>query len=92
MRFLYNVELEYVRALISNNLYTFFKRFWKIIKCYLLNFHIRTKFLVPAAEMPATEDLHIEAFIMMTSWNGYIFRVTGHLCGEFTGHRWIPRT
>ena len=23
-------------------------------------------------------------------WN--IFRVTGPLCGEFTGHRWIPRT
>ena len=21
-----------------------------------------------------------------------IFRVTGHLCGEFTGHRWIPLT
>ena len=21
-----------------------------------------------------------------------VFRVTGHLCGEFTGHRWIPRT
>ena len=21
-----------------------------------------------------------------------LFRVTGHLCGEFTGHRWIPRT
>ena len=30
--------------------------------------------------------------IMMTSSNGNIFRVTGHLCGEFTGHRWIPRT
>ena len=29
---------------------------------------------------------------MMTSWNGNIFRVTGHLCGEFTSHRWIPRT
>ena len=29
---------------------------------------------------------------MMTSSNGYIFRVTGPLCGEFTGHRWIPRT
>ena len=28
--------------------------------------------------------------IMMTSSNGNIFRVTGHLCGEFTGHRWIP--
>ena len=23
---------------------------------------------------------------MMTSLNGNIFRVTGHLCGEFTGH------
>ena len=30
--------------------------------------------------------------LMMTSSNGNIFRVTGHLCGEFTGHRWIPRT
>ena len=29
--------------------------------------------------------------VMMTSSNGYIFRVTGPLCGEFTGHRWIPR-
>ena len=23
--------------------------------------------------------------------NGNIFRVTGHLCDEFTGHQWIPR-
>ena len=30
--------------------------------------------------------------VMMTSWNGNIFRVTGPLCGEFTGHRWIPLT
>ena len=29
---------------------------------------------------------------MMTSWNGNIFRVTGHLCGEIPGPRWIPRT
>ena len=26
----------------------------------------------------------------MTSSNRNIFRVTGPLCGEFTGHRWIP--
>ena len=26
----------------------------------------------------------------MESFN--IFRVAGHLCGEFTGHRWIPST
>ena len=30
-------------------------------------------------------------FHMMTLSNGNIFRVTGLLCGEFIGHRWIPR-
>ena len=29
---------------------------------------------------------------MMTSWNGNIFRVIGHLCGKFTVHLWIPLT
>ena len=29
---------------------------------------------------------------MMTSSNGNNFRVTGPLCGEFTGDRWIPLT
>ena len=29
---------------------------------------------------------------MMTSSNGNTFRVIGHLRGEFTGPRWIPRT
>ena len=28
----------------------------------------------------------------MTSSDGNICRVTGHLCGEFTDHRWIPLT
>ena len=32
------------------------------------------------------------AKFMMTLSNGNIFRVTGPLCGEFTGHRWIPLT
>ena len=31
-------------------------------------------------------------YCMVTSSNGNIFRVTGHLCGEFTGPRWIPCT
>ena len=30
--------------------------------------------------------------LMITSSNENIFRVTGHLCGEFTGLRWIPST
>ena len=34
--------------------------------------------------------LHNTLFSMMTSSNGNIFRVTGHLCGKFTGPRWIP--
>ena len=29
---------------------------------------------------------------IMTSSNGNIFRVTVHLCGDFTGLWWIPRT
>ena len=31
-------------------------------------------------------------YIMMTSSTGNIFRATGPLWGEFTGHRWIPLT
>ena len=34
---------------------------------------------------------HLPPF-MMTSSNGNIFRATGHLCGEFTGPRWLPYT
>ena len=30
-------------------------------------------------------------FYGMMSSNANIWRITGHLCGEFTGHRWIPR-
>ena len=29
----------------------------------------------------------LDGSLMMTSSNGNIFRVTGHLCGEFTGSR-----
>ena len=35
-------------------------------------------------------ELFVASVIMMTSSNGSIFLVTGPLCGEFTGHRWIP--
>ena len=31
-------------------------------------------------------------YVMTTSSNGNIFRVTDPLCGVFTGHRWIPLT
>ena len=38
-------------------------------------------------DMIIAERIH-----MMTSSNGNIFRVTCHLCWEFTGHRWISHT
>ena len=37
-------------------------------------------------------EFHWNFVSMMTSSNGNIFRVTGHLCGEFTCPRWIPHT
>ena len=37
-------------------------------------------------------DAYARGVLMMTSSNGNIFRVTGPLCGEITGHRWIPLT
>ena len=33
-----------------------------------------------------------KSLCMMMSSNGNSFRVSGPLCGEFTGHRWIPLT
>ena len=50
----------------------------------------------PCRSVQSTDRLLGDAMIMirsmMTSSNGNIFRVTGQLCGEFTGPRWIPRT
>ena len=40
----------------------------------------------------STKDGKSIAGYMMTSSNGNIVRITGHLCGEFTGPRGIPHT
>ena len=37
-------------------------------------------------------DLNTQQWSMLTPSNGNSFRVTGLLCGEFTGHRWFPNT
>ena len=42
--------------------------------------------LMSAESFENTRKIHDDVI----KW--YIFRVTGHLCGEFTGHWWIPRT
>ena len=43
-------------------------------------------------EGPPILSLKSLIYFMMTSSNENIFRVTGHLCGEFTGHLRIPHT
>ena len=55
-------------------------------KSLIINFE---KWLWPQWNVQDSEDRHD---YMMTSSNGNIFRITGPLCGEFTGERWIPRT
>ena len=46
-----------------------------------LHWFIRTQF---------TSIAHAQ--LMITSSKGNVFRITGPLCGKFTGHRWIPLT
>ena len=41
---------------------------------------------------PRWMPYYLPDWCMMTSSNGNFFRITGHLCGDFTGHPWIPRT
>ena len=62
--------------------------------------NIATSFITSTSEMPLAliDNFHfglcriLSTNTMMTSSNGNIFRVTGPLCGEFTGDRWIPLT
>ena len=62
----------------------------------LLNITLILCFVVQLS--PSNNSLFLSAYAlqiqvdMMTSSNGIIFLVTGLLCVEFTGHRWIPRT
>ena len=49
--------------------------------------------IVAKCRLPYVDFVHCYPHpFMMTSSNGNIFRVTGPLWGEFTGHRWIPLT
>ena len=53
--------------------------------------HIRI-FTLLCGESTTKPSTRVTVNFMITSSNGNIFRVTGPLCGEFTGLRWIPRT
>ena len=49
-------------------------------------------FVVGARGILTLVDQDLQFLVMMTSSNGNIYRVTGPLCEEFTGHRRIPLT
>ena len=54
--------------------------------------HWRKKQHCSHSQMSQWPCIRDTCWYMMTSSNGNIFRVTGHLCEEFTSLRWIPRT
>ena len=58
-----------------------------LIECHFIINHIES--IIWCADYEAS---YVFSRFMMTSSNGNIFRVNGPLCGEFTGHRWIPLT
>ena len=69
---------------------------WIIIQwCWCISFYIYFLCFIwkkKGKYNPIKTTVFTNSFSMVTSSNGNIFRVTGPLCGEFTGHRWIPRT
>ena len=53
---------------------------------------VRMKYMRPDNITAAKQSTTKPSVCTMTSSNGNIFRVTGPLCGEFTGHQWILLT
>ena len=58
----------------------------------ILTYSVRATLTEKGWNEPLILCTFLLTYSMMTSSNGNIFRVTGHLCGEFTDHRWIPLT
>ena len=59
------------------------------IHIFISRMTFKLYFVLP---FPIDTTLTLSNCVMMTSSNGIIFRYTCPLCGEFTGHQWIPRT
>ena len=85
---------KYVSKLFHNTVLVCFSRLSKVCESFAFKQHLQATTalrhltqIIPmsCSQMPAI-------FVMITSSNGNRLRITGHLCGEFTGHRGIPRT
>ena len=71
---------------------TFLPRFGHSIHWFFLFCVNRIRYVTTSLRCATTRLSVASPPRMMTSSNGSILRVTGLLCGEFTGHRWIPHT
>ena len=69
------------------------RSFWLSFRCCILWLYVQDVIILMYgtwSHVTKFSALCVIRCSMMTSSNGDIFRVTGHLCGEFTGHRWFP--
>ena len=64
--------------------------FIPFINCYAIIDIVVMIFMIDAGIYPIFYA--VLPLCMMTSSNRNFFSVTGPLCGDFTGHRWIPLT
>ena len=96
--------LIYIKFLLTCGLSAVVQSVWKcafsttivLLGCFLKCLH-NWKWCMSWANGLSPDYRALGAFtalqqFMMTSSNRNIFRVTGHLCGGFSGPRWIPRT
>ena len=69
--------------------------FWDVLKLTQLKkcwVFFKQNYISYAKSYLFTTHHYVEYHDDVIKSNGNIFRVTGYLCGEFTDHRWIPRT
>ena len=96
-----NKIVKTVRLLLSSICLQYRKLSWNHPHWRTCSFELAWLIILILSRRKMAWDYHIctvvvvvvfDFRIMMTSSNGNIFHVTGHLCGEFTGPRWIPPT
>ena len=88
-------KIMYVLSWLFMTVYAFPQVLYWYLFAPLLRNSVDTKITLSWPHKQLATPVHTSFYIkptMMTSSNGNIFRVTGHLCGEFTGLRWIPYT
>ena len=74
---------------INCNIFLYIKHF--VCLRHYLEFHPNPNPDLDSGLTPTPLYISMTRYMyMMTSSNGNFFRFTGPLCGEFTGHGWIP--